>query len=281
MSNTVAGGAHTAGGGIYGYLATPIVESSTITGNSAANGAAGGGVAALPIGLVGSLHNSVVQGNAAAVGKDLAGSFLANHDLIGTTAGAALQNPSNNIIGADPKLGPLAANGGPTMTRAILPGSPLLNAGDPTDFQTSDQRGEQRPGGAAPDIGAYELIDTEVTNPNVTAKGTQKQKGKKVKVVVKAGAGEAVALAADGRVTGVKGKIALPQVTATAAANAQTKLTLKPSKKGAKKITKALKKGKKPTATVAVTLTDSFANSDTEDVTVKLKAAKKKQGKKG
>lgn len=60
----------------------------------------------------------------------------------------------------DPLLGPLADNGGTTLTHALLPGSPAINMGDPgfsgpPDF---DQRGEPfaRVYGAAIDIGAYE-----------------------------------------------------------------------------------------------------------------------------
>ena len=51
----------------------------------------------------------------------------------------------NNI---DPKLGPLQNNGGPTQTMALLPGSPAIDAGNPsgcTDglghLLTTDQRG--------------------------------------------------------------------------------------------------------------------------------------------
>src|SRR4029077_10901934 len=59
------------------------------------------------------------------------------------------------------KLGPLAANGGPTQTMALLPGSPCVNAGDPAfasppDF---DQRGapHTRVSGGRIDIGSFEL----------------------------------------------------------------------------------------------------------------------------
>src|SRR5262249_44043164 len=57
-------------------------------------------------------------------------------------------------ITGDPKLGPLADNGGPTQTMALLPGSPALNAAGPALAPATDQRGFAR--GAAPDIGAYE-----------------------------------------------------------------------------------------------------------------------------
>jgi hypothetical protein len=69
----------------------------------------------------------------------------------------------NNI---NPLLGPLANNGGPTQTMALLPGSPAIDSGNPsgcTDglghLLKTDQRGDPRPniedtGGC--DRGAYE-----------------------------------------------------------------------------------------------------------------------------
>ncbi|MFK8114027.1 MAG: S8 family serine peptidase [Rubripirellula sp.] len=59
-------------------------------------------------------------------------------------------------------LGPLADNGGPTLTHALLPGSPARDAGDPAQFPLVDQRGVARPangdgiGEAIPDVGAFE-----------------------------------------------------------------------------------------------------------------------------
>jgi predicted outer membrane repeat protein len=61
----------------------------------------------------------------------------------------------------DPKLDVLANYGGPTLTHALKPDSPAIDAaadcltiGGAT--VTVDQRGEPRPGGAACDLGAYE-----------------------------------------------------------------------------------------------------------------------------
>jgi len=68
----------------------------------------------------------------------------------------ASNNPAGNDSFPDPKLGPLADNGGPTLTMALLSGSPAIDAGDTTAAPTTDQRGFPRPAGAAPDIGAYE-----------------------------------------------------------------------------------------------------------------------------
>jgi len=66
--------------------------------------------------------------------------------------------------GVDPQLGPLQDNGGATLTHALLPGSPAIDAipwgtnGCGTTL-ISDQRGQARPQPAsgACDIGAYEV----------------------------------------------------------------------------------------------------------------------------
>lgn len=74
--------------------------------------------------------------------------------------GALGDKPATN-----PRLGPLADNGGPTRTRAIPGRSPAVDAGK-ADALTSDQRGGVRPynqpnanaaGGDGADIGAFEL----------------------------------------------------------------------------------------------------------------------------
>jgi predicted outer membrane repeat protein len=59
------------------------------------------------------------------------------------------------------RLGPLADNGGPTETHALLSGSVAIDsAPDCNDLEggaiTSDQRGAPRPWGASCDVGAYE-----------------------------------------------------------------------------------------------------------------------------
>jgi hypothetical protein len=56
------------------------------------------------------------------------------------------------------------------MTHALLPGSPAIDAADPTTFPGTDQRGVTRPQGAAPDIGAYEFVAV-VPVPTLTERG--------------------------------------------------------------------------------------------------------------
>ena len=63
---------------------------------------------------------------------------------------------ASDLIGANAQLGPLAANGGPTQTHALLPGSPAIDAANDALCPATDQRGTTRPQGAHCDIGAYE-----------------------------------------------------------------------------------------------------------------------------
>src|SRR5262249_9015004 len=59
-----------------------------------------------------------------------------------------------DILTPNPVLGQLQDNGGPTQTMTLLAGSPALNAGDPAQLGTPDQRGVVRSGGV--NIGAYQ-----------------------------------------------------------------------------------------------------------------------------
>ena len=60
---------------------------------------------------------------------------------------------------ADPLLGPLADNGGPTMTHALQPGSPAVDSVGPgCPPPGADQRGITRPQGPACDMGAFEVV---------------------------------------------------------------------------------------------------------------------------
>ncbi len=69
-----------------------------------------------------------------------------------------------DLANRDPALGPLADNGGLTLTHEPLPGSPVIDAGVDADCPATDQRGEARPfdgdgdGEAHCDIGAVEFV---------------------------------------------------------------------------------------------------------------------------
>jgi hypothetical protein len=156
INSTISGNtAQNQGGGLVGAEnSTTVLTNSTVTANST-NGT-GGGIQQFGVGVV-TLSNTIVAGNSAAgSGPDLAGMITSNdYNLVGDTSGATFAPQANDIVGQDPLLGSLADNGGPTLTQALLQGSPAIDAGM-TDL-TVDQRGEARPFGLADDIGAFEL----------------------------------------------------------------------------------------------------------------------------
>ncbi|MFL5494029.1 MAG: choice-of-anchor Q domain-containing protein [Gemmatimonadales bacterium] len=169
INSTVSGNSAESGGGIQisqrGSAGISIVN-STVASNSARDG--GGGISqqgGLDDGSSGiSLTNSLVALNTAPAGPDLLGSFQARFSLIGDGTGSDLTNTDGNQVGnvspntgpIDPLLGPLADNGGPTRTRALLPGSPAIDAASSDGCPGRDQRGVSRPQGPACDIGSYE-----------------------------------------------------------------------------------------------------------------------------
>lgn len=75
----------------------------------------------------------------------------------------------------DPLLGPLADNGGPTLTCSLLPGSPAIDAITNGYYPPTDQRGFTRPYGQAADIGASEHYPSNFTITSLTGTGTNWQ----------------------------------------------------------------------------------------------------------
>ena len=153
-NSTISGNTAKSGGGIATETGLTQIQSSTITANTAdANQGSGvAGNSAVDIG------NSIVAGNNGTDLDYLNGlpvKFLSsNNNLVGNGNGTVAFNQSGDQTGANPRLGALADNGGPTATHALLDGSPAIDAGQ-TDL-TLDQRGVARPFGAADDIGAFE-----------------------------------------------------------------------------------------------------------------------------
>ena len=149
----------------------------TVAGNTITGGDGSGGGMEATRGTF-TLRNSIVHANTAprnpdcsALGSSPSGtifdSFIltTGHNIVGNTTGCAgFVATTGDLVGADPLLGPLADNGGPTQTRALLAGSPALEAGDPgapgsggTACEATDQRGTSRPQGTRCDIGAFEV----------------------------------------------------------------------------------------------------------------------------
>jgi nitrous oxidase accessory protein NosD len=164
--NRVSGGAgHGLGGGIYDSSTTLTVSASTIAGNHVADPTGkGGGIYSGGTPLVSS---TIIAGNSADTGRDCTmenGGSSQGYNLIGSGASCLdFQNGVNhdrvgtNNAPVDPKLAPLANNGGPTRTRALKPGSPAINAGPHSMCDTAkDQRGVSRPQHGGCDMGAFE-----------------------------------------------------------------------------------------------------------------------------
>jgi CSLREA domain-containing protein len=163
-NSTVSGNVARVGGG----MSTPFddvfgsvndLTNSTVAFNSATE--SGGGIAGFF-----RLVNGLVARNTAPTGPDVLSEkffpVVARFSLLGDGSGSGLTNGvDGNQVGSasapiDPRLGPLALNGGPTRTHALLLGSPAIDAASTPDCPTTDQRGVLRPQGAACDIGSYE-----------------------------------------------------------------------------------------------------------------------------
>jgi hypothetical protein len=74
-------------------------------------------------------------------------------------AGSGVLTFPAGTISADPKLGPLQDNGGPTQTHALLSGSPAIDHGNNITGSGADQRLFNRVVGPGIDIGAVEFVD--------------------------------------------------------------------------------------------------------------------------
>jgi CSLREA domain-containing protein len=168
INSTIARNSARIGGGIENSEdragANVDVTNSTIAQNSASQ--EGGGVDnTIPdpeseaVSFI-SLQNSLVARNTAPSAPD-AHEARASFSLIGDGSGSGVTNTNGNQVGThsspiDPKIGPLADNGGPTRTYALLAGSPAIDAASSADCPTTDQRGVARPQGAGCDIGSFE-----------------------------------------------------------------------------------------------------------------------------
>ncbi len=166
-NSTISGNiAQILGGGIHNSdfsVSTLSLTNNTITVNRSGGGS---GVFNDPAGTV-NILNTIIAANTiedAGTGPDVSGAFMSQgHNLIGSGDGSTgFVNGSNGdqvgttVLPKDPMLGPLANNGGPTQTHALLAGSPAIDTADPMNFPPTDQRLVVRPQGAGPDIGAFE-----------------------------------------------------------------------------------------------------------------------------
>ena len=184
--------ASSAGGGMFNYTSSPVVTGCTFSVNTAAspgggmfnldgaqavtnctfsgNSAASDGGGMYNDGSVSTVKNCIFWG-------DTGGEFVyqfgsAPAVTYSVVQGAPLYAGTGNI-NADPLLGPLADNGGPTKTRALLSGSSAINAGTGAGAPATDQRGVARPypSGGNFDIGAYER-GPEILTVGITGSGS-------------------------------------------------------------------------------------------------------------
>jgi CSLREA domain-containing protein len=178
-ANTVTG----SGGAVFSRNGMTVVLHSTLAGNMASVGgrslhmlADGGTIGA-------TLSNSILSG-ADATGTDVVigsinGGFTAingTNNILWTGIGTG---PLVNTLATDPRLGPLANNGGPVRTLAPAADSPALDAADPAvaSALTVDQRGTvfTRIANGRADIGAFErgvpptVTSITLASPNPTA----------------------------------------------------------------------------------------------------------------
>jgi hypothetical protein len=166
VDSTISGNtAAVEGGGLVASDVSVLIASSTIAFNTAMLQNVGGFLFTsrdgTPHGQGVTLESSIFASNEAAesaLSPDLDTNLTPTPVVAGTdNLIAVIGNLEPGYVSADPLLAPLAANGGPTLTHALLPGSPAIDAGNNAGEQPTDQRGAPRLAGAAPDIGAFEV----------------------------------------------------------------------------------------------------------------------------
>jgi hypothetical protein len=178
-----SGGNGGSGLGVIGGPGLLYLTNCTVASNSATAGigaAGGSGSQGLPNGLPGSdgnacgglqsgiLINTLLA--ASAPGGNCCGTVTdLGHNL--SSDASANFTKTSSLNNTDPKLGPLTDNGGPTLTMALLPGSPAIDAGDNAAAPSTDQRGLPRPAGLAADIGAFEY-GSVMPNISISSSGS-------------------------------------------------------------------------------------------------------------
>jgi hypothetical protein len=178
-NSTISGNAAEGhGGGILHRSGILNLQNSTLSQNHSTHAGAGIGLRDIDV----TLHNTIVadnfqfseENNVRILGTPSSFTLSGTNNLIGTVAEGLTNGVNGNQVGvADPGLGPLTNNGGPTQTHALLAGSPALNAGNNAQapsFTSFDQRGAPflRVIDSTVDIGAFEVqpvtlvVDTNV-----------------------------------------------------------------------------------------------------------------------
>jgi uncharacterized repeat protein (TIGR02543 family) len=170
---TLSGNQAERGGGIERSSGNTLLRAVTRAGNTAQRGS---GILFNGARAIYSVATGLIMANLPATQNCAlstgSGAFGANDRL--SVPGANLESgvgchlQSSDLSNTNPLLSSLANNGGPTQTRALLPGSPAVDRYTGADCPTTDQRAYKRPAGPACDIGAYEqssVRDVQVDPP--------------------------------------------------------------------------------------------------------------------
>jgi hypothetical protein len=147
-------------GGLFQSSGGLVINNGTLSSNTAGDGR-GGGIFNVKGSIV-VLRNTIVANN---TGGNCHGTITSEGYNLSSDDTCRLHR-EGDMNTLDPLLGPLTDNGGPTQTQALLPGSPAIDAGNPSGCRDinrhllkTDQRGQPRPNkedAAGCDIGAYE-----------------------------------------------------------------------------------------------------------------------------
>ena len=145
------------GGGIYA-VGTVTISNSTLSDNWVLNFGNGG---CIWNGDTVEIGNTILNSGQPDNIFSSFGTVTSNGYNLSSDDGGGLLNGPGDQINTDPMLGPLQDNGGPTLTYALLPGSPAIDAGDPNFIPPPfyDQRGSPfvRVFNGRIDIGSFEV----------------------------------------------------------------------------------------------------------------------------
>jgi hypothetical protein len=154
-------------GGVIWNDSTAIFHSSTLYNNAMHDGEA----AIWGVGGSVTLDNSALMNTGVGSDCNVASGIASDGYNIASDASCGLAG-TGDMQNTDPLLDALADNGGPTMTHALLAGSPAIDNGSP-NCPAVDQRGESRPadgdanGSAECDIGAFEVQPSVAATPDI------------------------------------------------------------------------------------------------------------------
>jgi hypothetical protein len=202
-ANRAQGGGATVGsaGSGYGGALFNLNAQATLTNDTLAdNSVSGNGNSSFVLSPAdGGAAYNLADGNDIDTGKPVTAALVLNNSILATSTGGAGNNPndlgaqaingagtntvtitgSTNLVmstdaspaagvilsTANPNLGTLANNGGPTQTLLPAAGSAALGVGTASLSPTTDQRGLSRPAGGPTDLGSVQVSATPTPTP--------------------------------------------------------------------------------------------------------------------